>query len=200
MQHNPLVYLAPLRDEHVSRYLTLSADPILIATMGWEPFKQEEVHRFRAYMESITVPYMQSGGTVAFSIMSREDQTPVGYLSLKGIRNGNPGAEVGLAIMNSAYRGRGLGTEALREATEYAFAVLELSLLALTVFTDNLGAIRSYEKLGFTKTELLIDSWSLPDGTLADMWVMELYRRSGRTSGNRCDTPPSCLDSLSQAQ
>ncbi len=197
MEQDHLVHLAPLRDEHVARYLALSDDPTLIATMGWEPFAQDEDARFMTYVESVTVPYIKSGRTVAFSIMSREEEMPVGYLSLKGIRSDSPGAEVGLAIMNGDYRGRGLGTEALRKAAVYAFTKLELSLLALTVFTDNVAAIRSYEKLGFTRTELLIDSWNLPDGTLADMWVMELYRRSSRLW---CDPPPLGHDFLTQAQ
>ena len=83
-----------------------------------------------------------------------------------------------IAIMDAAYRGRGLGTEALRQAAEYAFRELEVSHLVLTVFPDNTPSMRSYEKLGFETTEILKESWELPDETFADMCVMELTREA----------------------
>ena len=174
MEDEPPVRLAPLEDSHVARYLSLSADPVLIDTMGWKPFDPDDAERFLRYVENITVPYLMGGRTVALSIVSTADGTPIGYISLKGFRDGGTSAEVGIAIMDATYRGRGLGTEALRQAADYAFSELELSLLVLTVFPDNEPAIRSYEKAGFKKTELLKEAFEMPDETFADMWVMEL--------------------------
>jgi diamine N-acetyltransferase len=96
--------------------------------------------------------------------------------------------------MDGRYRGRGLGTGALRLAAEHAFNELELSLLELTVFPDNVAAIRSYEKAGFVRTDILRDSWELPDGTLTDMWVMELYhpcRIARRSIGDGSPSAPN---------
>jgi RimJ/RimL family protein N-acetyltransferase len=176
MEDEPPVRLAPLEDSHIARYLSLSADPVLIDTMGWKPFDPDERERFLRYVENITVPYLMGGRTVALSIVSTQDGTPIGYLSLKGVREGGTGSEIGLAIMDEDYRGRGLGTIALRQAAEYAFGEMELSVLVLTVFPDNEPAIRSYGKVGFKKTELLKESWLMPDGHYTDMWVMELSR------------------------
>jgi RimJ/RimL family protein N-acetyltransferase len=169
------VRLVPLEEAHIARYMSLSDDPVLTATMGWHPFGPDEGTRFLSYVRGITVPCLPAGRTDAFSVVAIEEGTPIGYVSLKGIRDRSPGAEVGIAIMDAAYRGQGLGTEALRQAANYAFRELGLSVLTLTVFTDNTPAIRSYEKLGFTRAELLPNSWTLPDGTLTDMWLMELY-------------------------
>jgi RimJ/RimL family protein N-acetyltransferase len=83
--------------------------------------------------------------------------------------------------MDSAYRGRGVGTEAMRQALSYAFEKLGLAMLVLTVFPDNVSAIRSYEKVGFIQTDLLADSWTRPDGTPADLVVMECHN-SGDTN------------------
>jgi RimJ/RimL family protein N-acetyltransferase len=176
MEDEPPVRLAPLEDSHVARYLSLSADPVLIDTMGWKPYDPDDAERFLRYVENITVPYLMGGRTVALSIVSTADGTPIGYLSLKGVREGGTGAEIGLAIMDKDYRGRGLGTIALRQAAEYAFDELELSVLVLTVFPGNEPAIRSYEKVGFEKTELLKEAFEMADETFADMWVMELSR------------------------
>lgn len=200
MRRDARVCLIPLRDEHIPGYLALSRDPVLVATMGWEPFAEEESARFRQYLQNVTVPYMKTGGAVAFSIVSTRDNTPVGFISLKGIHRACHGAEVALAIMNRDYRGHGLGTAALHQAATYGFTVLKLSLLALTVFADNTPAIRSYEKLGFIRTELLIGAWRMPDGTHRDMWVMELYRHSHMRACPLSDVPLEGQNMLSQAQ
>ena len=78
--------------------------------------------------------------------------------------------------MDKDYRGKGLGTKALKLAAEYAFGELEIAHLVLTVFPENTAAIRSYEKVGFKQTDILKESWEMPDGSFADMVVMELTR------------------------
>jgi len=178
MASEPPIRLVPLEDEHIARYLVLSSDPVLVESMGWKPFDPDEKERFLRYVENITVPNMAGGYTIALSIICDRDEKPIGYLSLKGVRDGGTGAEIGFAIMDRNYRGRGLGVEALKQAAAYAFDELELSLLVLTVFPDNAPAIRAYEKVGFVRTDILKESWERPDGTFADMWVMELYRPS----------------------
>ena len=159
------VHLTWLEEEHIARYLPLSDDPVLLETMGWKPFEHDEKDRFLNYVENITVPFLMGGRTVALSIVSNKDDTPIGYLSIKGVREGGTGAELGLAIMDKDYRRQGLGTEAIRQAARYAFQELELSVLVLTVFPANESAIRAYEKVGFRKAELLKESWLMPDDT-----------------------------------
>jgi hypothetical protein len=58
MAVEPPVRLTPLEDEHIARYLTLSHDPVLVASMGWQPFEPGETERFRNYTEHLTVPNM----------------------------------------------------------------------------------------------------------------------------------------------
>jgi len=78
--------------------------------------------------------------------------------------------------MEKGYRNRGYGTEALKLTAQYAFNELGLALLGLTVFPSNQRAIRAYEKVGFRKREILKQSWQMPSGKYADMWLMELTR------------------------
>jgi RimJ/RimL family protein N-acetyltransferase len=181
----PHIRLSPLGDEHITRLLPLSGDPVLLQTMGWKPFDSDEDERFINYVQNVTVPNLFGGRTIALAILSADDDKPIGYLSLKGVREGGTAAEIGIAIMDAEYRGRGLGTEALRQAAEYAFRELEVSHLVLTVFPDNTPAMRSYEKLGFKTTEVLKESWELPDETFADMWVMELTREEFESKTQR---------------
>jgi len=185
----PHIRLSPLGDEHITQLLPLSGDPVLLQTMGWKPFDSDEDERFINYVQNVTVPNLFGGRTIAFAILSADADRPVGYLSLKGVREGGTAAEVGIAIMDAEFRGRGLGTDALRLASEYAFRELEVSHLVLTVFPQNTPAVRSYEKLGFETTEVLKESWEMPDGTFADMWVMELTREAFEAVTERSCSP-----------
>ena len=176
METEPRVYLSPLQDEHIDRYMALSDDPELIETMGWKPFDPDEKERFIRFSQVLTLPNLDGGKAIVFSIINAADNKAIGYTSIKGINETEARAEVGIAIMEREYRGRGYGTEALRHVVEYAFNKLGLTLLGLTAFPSNQRAIRAYEKVGFRKTKVLDNSWLLPGGEYADMWVMELSR------------------------
>jgi len=170
------IYLSPLQDEHINHYMALSDDPELIDTMGWKPFGPDEKERFNQFSQVLTLPNLEGEKAIVFSIIKTSDNKAIGYTSIKGISETEARAEVGIAIMEMQYRAQGFGTEALRLVVEYAFNELDLTLLGLTVFPSNQRAIRAYEKAGFQKTEVLENSWLLPDGEYADMWVMELSR------------------------
>jgi len=178
MQTEKRIYLSTLEKEHIDLYISLSDDPELVATMGWRPFATDERERFLQWFDILTLPYLDGGKTIVFSIISGADNKAIGYVSIAGIRETETSAEVGIAIMEKEYRGQGYGTEALRQAIEYAFNTLGLTLLGLTVFPHNRRAIRAYEKVGFQKKEVLKDSWLLPSGEYSDMWLMELSRVS----------------------
>lgn len=170
------IYLAPMSEEHITRYMSLSGDPDLITTMGWTPFRPDERDRFLSVTKVLTVPGLENGRDVTFSIITTANDKGIGYVSIKGINEAEGRAEVGIALMNNDYRGHGYGTEALRQAVDYAFNELGLNQLGLTVFPSNRRAVRAYEKIGFKKAEVLRDSWLLPDGRYCDMWLMELSR------------------------
>ena len=142
--------------------------------MGWKPFHPNERNRFIDFCQVLTLPNLENSESVVFSIIDTVNDKAIGYVSIKGIDKMKSRAEVGIAIMDKGNRGKGYGTEALKQAVEYAFNELGTTLLGLTVFPSNQKAIKAYQKVGFQKTELLMDSWLLPSGEYADMLVMEL--------------------------
>jgi len=168
------VYLSPIEDEHIHYYMSLSDDPELIATMGWKPFRPNEKDRFIDFCQVLTLPNLKDSESIVFSITNTINHKAIGYVSIKGINRVEGNAEIGIAIMEREYRGKGYGTEALKQAVNYAFNELSLTLLGLTVFPSNQIAIQAYEKVGFQKAGLLENSWLLPGGEYADMLVMEL--------------------------
>jgi RimJ/RimL family protein N-acetyltransferase len=56
---------------------------------------------------------------------------------------------LGIAIWNPEGRGHGRGTEAVGLFCAWAFGVLNLRRVQLSVFANNPRAIRAYEKAGF---------------------------------------------------
>ena len=123
------VHLTPLKDEHIDHYMSLTSDPDLVATMGWKPFGPDEKDRFIQFMQVLTLPNLDCGRSIVLSIISASDDKPVGYVSIKGIDEREACAEVGIAIMETAYRGQGYVTEALRQAVNYACHQLGLTRL-----------------------------------------------------------------------
>lgn len=170
------VALATFQTAHIARYIELSDDPELIATMGWRPFAAGEAARFIESLAALTVPGCELSAVTVFSILDNVDGVPLGYVCLKGITPARRTAELGIALMEAAYRNGGRGTEALKLAVGYGFEELGLARVALTVFPDNHRAVRAYEKAGFLARELLPGAWEMPDGGLADLRLMECCR------------------------
>jgi putative acetyltransferase len=79
-------------------------------------------------------------------------------------------AGLGLSVAKGWQR-RGIGTELMRRALDYADNWVGYLRLELTVYTDNAVAIALYEKLGFVK-EGLHRAFALRDGVLIDSYAM----------------------------
>jgi RimJ/RimL family protein N-acetyltransferase len=85
-------------------------------------------------------------------------------------------------------RDRGLGTEAVRLITGYAFDRLRLHRVALEVYAFNPRARRAYEKAGFVTEGVLRDALRWDDGwvdavvmsVLAPEWARHHGRPAGR--------------------
>jgi RimJ/RimL family protein N-acetyltransferase len=58
-------------------------------------------------------------------------------------------------VLLSTILGRGIGTQAVRLVVDYGLQVLGLSQITLDVWSENLRAIRVYEKVGFVQTSTI---------------------------------------------
>ena len=105
---------------------------------------------------------IETGRAVQMIICEEGTDRPLGSVYVRDIDRQHRKGEYGIFIGEDDARGRGVGTQAARLMTAYAFGELKLHKLYLRVFADNAGAIRSYEKAGFVqegylKEEVLID-------------------------------------------
>jgi len=78
----------------------------------------------------------------------------VGSCSLRNILQQAKNAELQIRIGVEYYRNKGYGTSAIKLLLQFGFLDLNLKRIYLNVFSNNLAAIKSYEKVGFIKEGL----------------------------------------------
>ena len=86
---------------------------------------------------------------VEFGIFDLETRKPIGLCVLRNIAQIDGLAEFGIAIGEKEYLGEGRGTEATALALDFAFNVLGMYNVSLTVAAYNERARKAYEKVGF---------------------------------------------------
>lgn len=85
----------------------------------------------------------------SFTIYERATWRAIGNCAVHGIDTMNRRTDVGIMIGEPDARGKGYGTEAMRLLLDYAFTILNLHSVMLSVYEYNGPARRSYEKAGF---------------------------------------------------
>lgn len=85
------------------------------------------------------------------------DGQPVGFVGLSHINKKHRQAEMVIAIGDAAYRGRGIGRQAVDYIVDYAFRELKLHRVYLYVSTKNQPGIKCYRNAGFAQEGLMRD-------------------------------------------
>ena len=138
-----LVALGPLRRDLLPLYTRWINDLGAARTLGaFLPVTLEAETKW--YDEWAT-----SEKTVPFTIYARPELRPIGTASLFEVDHRNRTATFGILVGEAGYRGRGYGTETTRLVLDYAFTMLGLHNVMLTVYDLNPAGIRAYEKAGF---------------------------------------------------
>ncbi len=139
-----LVALGPLSRDHLHLYLRWINDFGTTRMLGVPPgpmiLEQETAWYERAALDD---------GRHNFTIYERSTGRAIGNCGLFDVHSRNRRAEVGIMIGEPDARGRGYGTEAMRLLLDYAFTILGLHSVMLTVLEYNPAAQRCYAKVGF---------------------------------------------------
>ena len=95
---------------------------------------------------------------VSLAICCKDSSKLIGYAGIAKISHINRSGEYFILIGETDYWEKGIGTEATILITEYGFSTLGLHRIFLTVSEFNKGALRAYEKAGYTHEGLLRDA------------------------------------------
>ena len=92
------------------------------------------------------------------------DGKVVGLIDLFDFDPKNHRAGLGIIVLDTANRNKGIGTEAISLLCEYSFSTLQLKQLYANILEDNKSSVHLFEKLGFQLVGLKKD-WIYSDET-----------------------------------
>lgn len=92
------------------------------------------------------------------------DGKVVGLIDLFDFDPKNHRAGLGIIVLDTANRNKGIGTEAISLLCEYSFSTLQLKQLYANILEDNKSSVHLFEKLGFKLVGLKKD-WIYSDET-----------------------------------
>ncbi|QTC43027.1 GNAT family N-acetyltransferase [Bacillus sp. V3] len=114
----------------------------------YPPFSMEETRNWINMCMNRTNGYEQKA-------IVTEEGTHIGWIDLKHIDHLNKHAELGIAIGDKAYWGKGYGLAAMKEMLQWGFNELGLNKIWLRVEVDNEKAIKSYLRMGYVEEGIL---------------------------------------------
>lgn len=180
MLEGELVKLVAVEREHLPTFKRFFNDYELVrllAPYGIWPLSAEDEQEWYERQR-------KDESSLSCAILTRAEGRLIGSCGFTNLDRRNRAAEVGIAIGDPAYWGKGYGTEALRLLVGHGFAELNLHRIALRVYDFNVRAIRSYEKLGFQHEGRLRQAL-FREGRYHDVLVMGLLAEEWRQMGDR---------------
>jgi RimJ/RimL family protein N-acetyltransferase len=132
--------------ENYHLYAEWYGDPEIWHLTSWAPSPLS-----RSAVERLFEDREISNTDDSFAIHIRDEDEPIGVISLMNKSEANESAELSVIVGHQDDRHRGYGTEAIDRLLRYAFEELGLNRIGLSVFDFNEEAISAYEKLGFVE-------------------------------------------------
>ncbi len=160
--------------EHYRLYGEWYGDPEIWRLTSWSaaPLSPSAVERLFEDRE-------HSPADDSFAIHLRDEDEPIGVVSLMNISVANASAELSVIVGHPEDRHHGYGAEAIERILRYGFENLGLNRVGLSAFEFNEEAISTYEKVGFSEEGRLREALKR-DGVFHDAILMSVLRSEWR--------------------
>ena len=166
-----IISLRPLQLKDWEKTLHWRNDPDIKAMAMMHPYPITEFMEKEWYEDLLK---NKSNKVVYFAIADKND-TPVGYIFLNNINLLHRNCYLGIVIGDSTQRGKGIGSEAIKLLSEYAFNTLNLNKITVEVVNQNKYAIKVYEKLGFVNEGCMKQQF-FSNGEYYDVIIMSKFK------------------------
>ena len=125
----------------------------------------------------------KSNRNIYFGIDEIEKNEFIGIIQLNNIDWISSNCDFGISIGSNGKRGRGYGMQAMSLLFDYAFFYLNLRKILLKVVKLNIGAIKLYQKMGFTQEGFFIEQYYC-NNEYHDVIIMSLFKKKWLEIGN----------------
>lgn len=169
MIENEKILLRPITRDDTTNILNWRNNPNVRKNFCFQEDFTVELH------ENWLKNQIQTGNTKQFIIFSKQLSKDIGSTFIRDIDFNNKKGEFGIFIGVDDCRGLGLGYEATKLTTEYAFTELKLNKVFLRVFSDNLASINTCKKAGYFEEGLFKKDIITKDGEYRDLIFMAQF-------------------------
>lgn len=138
------VALGPMRRDLIPVYQRWINDLVTLRNIDQLPYPMT-LEQETGWYDSAAI----ERGSAGFTIYELASQQPIGNTQIFDVSHFHRHGTFGILIGEPEMRGKGYGTEATRLMLDYAFTVLGLNNLMLTVAEFNLAGIAAYKRAGF---------------------------------------------------
>ncbi len=171
MLHGSRVTLRAIEREDLPRFHAFNNDLVVELAGGGDPPWPQPMARLAADFERNAA----LGGRDGMTFAIEADGQAIGGCGLSGFGPTEQTCELGIAIGDKAYWGRGYGRETIALLLDYAFRLVNARRVFLRVNGRNERAIRAYRACGFVEEgRLRRHVWS--NGAYDDLVYMGILR------------------------
>lgn len=153
--------LRGFREEDLDDFYGYAKNPNIGPNAGWKPHesKEESLEILRHFIEKKEV----------WAIVDKDTDKVIGSIGLHNDeRRNNSKVKMLGYVLDEAYWGKGLMTEAAKRVIKYAFEDLDLDLVSVYHFPFNIGSKRVIQKCGFHYEGTLRLASTIYDGSIYD--------------------------------
>jgi RimJ/RimL family protein N-acetyltransferase len=166
------VVLRAVRREDLELLCRFNNDLEVEVAGGGNPPMPQSLTRMQAEFDQQAAKGGRDGATFAIDV----EGILIGQCGLRDFNETDRTCELGIAIGNKDYWGKGYGRDAVRLLVDYAFRYRNMRKVLLRVWGNNERGIRSYRACGFVEEGRLREHvWSA--GRYVDLVYMGILRR-----------------------
>lgn len=156
------IYLRPITIEDTDNVVRWRNDKRVVENFIYRKAisREEHINWFHNKVET--------GKVIQFIICDLENDKPLGSIYLQNIDENTRQAETGIFLGEEEAYGRGIGTEAIKLMSKYAFETLKMHKLIGRILSYNWGSRKMVEKAGYQQEACFKDELFL-DGKYEDL-------------------------------
>lgn len=156
------IYLRRLTENDASEdYVRWMNDPDINQFLE-SRFYIHTIESIQSFIRSVSNDY-----NFQFGIFIKETGKHIGNIKIGSINQYHRYADIGFLIGEKSYWGKGIATEAIGLATDFAFNTLHLHKLWGGLYAPNIGSLRAFQKNGYVQ-EGVKKSQYLSNGVFVD--------------------------------